>query len=367
MGDRRGWQRHTEARSLQQRASAAPALDSASRPAYDLTDHAGPTCGWHAGCVFQPLSIPVGATAQRPEWGELPAMVRSKVVEVLGSVVVRTESQRSGFTPGFASRLWLADGRTAFVKAANSRRSWLVESYALEAVNLALIPAVVRAPRVRHRLDFTDGDIDWLVLIFDDVSGRPPSRPWSWEEADRVLAAVRGLSVALTPAPPGRPWKDFIGDVFPDPPGLFDHLTSRALLPDIAGQLRELGMSAVESVCGDTLVHSDLRDDNVILTDTGDVWVCDWNWPTRGPIWVDTLTVAISMVGDGLDGDHILSESGLVADSDADLVDGVLALLLGYCLTAGADVPPDASPFLRTHRTWYARVIEGWLRHRRGW
>jgi aminoglycoside phosphotransferase (APT) family kinase protein len=171
----------------------------------------------------------------------------------------------------------------------------------------------------------------------------------------------------LTPAPPGRPWKGFVGDIFPDPPGLFDQITGRGLLPDIAGRLRELGMSAVERSRGDTLVHSDLRDDNVILTDTGEVWVCDWNWPTRGPIWVDTLTVAISMVGDGLDGDRILSESGLVANTDADLVDGVLALLLGYCLAAGTEAPPDASPFLRSHRTWYARVIERWLRHRRGW
>ena len=327
----------------------------------------GRPTGWHAGCVIQPLSIPVGATAQRPEWGELPAMVRSSVVEVLGSVVVKAESQRSGFTPGFASRLWLADGRTAFVKAANSRRSWLVESYALEAANLELLPATVPAPQVRGQLQLSDGDTDWLVLIFDDVPGRPPSRPWKWEEADRVLAAVRQLSVALTPAPPGRPWKGFVDDIFPDPRGLFDQVISRGLLPDIAGRLRELGMSAVDSVRGDTLVHSDLRDDNVILADTGEVWVCDWNWPTRGPIWVDTLTVAISMVGDGLDGDRILSESGLVAHADADLVDGVLALLLGYCLTAGTEAPPDASPFLRAHRIWYARVIDGWLRHRRRW
>ncbi len=293
--------------------------------------------------------------------------MRAAVVEGLGSIVVKAESQRSGFTPGFASRLWLADGRTAFVKAANSARSWLVESYALEAANLALLPAVVPAPRIRRRLDLTDGDTGWLVLIFDDVSGRPPSRPWKWEQADRVLAAVRALSVALTPAPRGRPWNGFVADVFPDPPGLFDPLTVRGLLPDIAGPLRELGMSAVERVRGDTLVHSDLRDDNVILADTGEVWVCDWNWPTSGPIWVDTLTVAISMVGDGLDGDRILSESGLVAQTDADLIDGLLALLLGYCLTAGIDAPPDASPFLQAHRTWYAQVIEGWLRHRRGW
>ena len=294
-------------------------------------------------------------------------MVRGAVVDVLGSVVVQAESQRSGFTPGFASRLWLANGRTAFVKAANSRSRWLVESYALEAANLDLLPAVVQAPRIRHRLDLTDGDTGWLVLIFDDVSGRPPSRPWRWKEADRVLAAVRELSGALTPAPPGRPWEGFVADFFPDPRGLFDRVTTRGWLPDIADRLRELGMSAVERVRGDTLVHSDLRDDNVILTDTGEVWVCDWNWPTRGPIWVDTLTVAISMVGDGLDGDRILGESELIANTDADLIDGVLALLLGYCLTAANEAPPDASPFLRAHQTWYARVIEGWLRHRRRW
>jgi hypothetical protein len=334
---------------------------------HESTIFARATAGRNAGWVYQPFSIPVGATAERPEWDELPAVVRLAVVEVLGSVVVRAESQRSGFTPGFASRLWLADGRTAFVKAANSCRSWLVESYALEAANLELIPAVVPAPRVRRRLDVTDGDTGWLVLIFDDVSGRPPSRPWKPEEADRVLAAVRELSLALTPAPPGRPWKGFVADIFPDPPGLFDQVRSRGLLPDIAGRLRELGTSAVESVRGDTLVHSDLRDDNLILTDTGEVWVCDWNWPTRGPIWVDTLTVAISMVGDGLDGDRMLNESGLVADTDTDLIDGLLALLLGYFLTAGTEAPPDGSPFLRTHQTWYARVTEGWLRHRRGW
>jgi hypothetical protein len=162
-------------------------------------------------------------------------MVRSTVVEVLGSVVVQAESQRSRFTPGFASRLWLADGRTVFVKAANRRRGWLVESYALEAANLELLPAVVSAPRVRRRLDLTDGDTGWLVLIFDDVSGRPPSRPWKWDQTDRVLAAVRELSVALTPAPAGRPWRGFVGDIFPDPPGLFDQITSRGMTRRVPG------------------------------------------------------------------------------------------------------------------------------------
>ena len=114
------------------------------RGQHDLTDHAGSAYGLACWlCVSAALDSGgrYGATAGV---GELPAMVRSSVVEVLGSVVVKAESQRSGFTPGFASHSWLADGRTAFVKAANSRRSWLVESYALEAANLELIPAVVQ-------------------------------------------------------------------------------------------------------------------------------------------------------------------------------------------------------------------------------
>jgi hypothetical protein len=319
----------------------------------------------HAGQVLPPLTIPVGATAQRPEWGELPTAIRAAIVKVLGSAVVQAKSQRSGFTPGFASRLWLADGQTIFVKAASSQTKWLVEAYALEATNLELLPPAVRAPRIRRRLDLTDGETDWLVLIFEDVPGHPPTRPWKREEADRVLAAVRAQSIALTPAPPRRPpWRPFI---FPDPPGLFEQVNAQGFLPDIASRLQELGMLAVEGVRGDTLIHSDLRDDNVILADTGVIWVCDWNWPTHGPIWVDTLTVTISMVGDGLDGDRILNESGLVARTDANLIDGVLALLLSYCLTADIGSLKDDSPFLRTHHVWYAEVIERWLRHRRGW
>ena len=46
-----------------------------------------------------------------------------------------------------------------------------MESYALEATNLEVVPAGVPVPRVRRRLDLTEGDIGWLVLIFDDVFG----------------------------------------------------------------------------------------------------------------------------------------------------------------------------------------------------
>ena len=43
------------------------------------------------------------------------------VEERLGSPVVHAESQGSGFTPGFASRLTAADGARLFVKAASKQ------------------------------------------------------------------------------------------------------------------------------------------------------------------------------------------------------------------------------------------------------
>lgn len=314
-----------------------------------------------------PIRLPVGETAVRPAWSELPAVVRDGIEELVGSPVVSTTSQRSGFTPGFASRLLLADGRRLFVKAASPVHVWLQDSYRLEADRLAVLPAAVPAPRARYRAAIADGPGEWVVVIFDDVEGRPPRRPWSTGEADRVLAAVRHLSLALTPAPDGVDWADFTDEFFSDLEDRRDRIEESALHPSARREVEELVASAPHGCRGDTLVHSDLRDDNVIIAPNGEVWVCDWNWPTRGPVWMDTLTVAISMYGDGLDADRLLDESGLLDGVDHDAVDGALALLLTYFLIAHTEPPPDASPYLRVHQRWYAEVVKRWLGERRGW
>ena len=102
-----------------------------------------------------PLTVPVAGTAVRPQWPDLPAAVRRRIEEALGGSVVTAVSQGSGFTPGFASRLRLADGRRVFVKAASGAVGWMIDSYRTEAAKLALVPAVVPAPRLQqvHRRD----------------------------------------------------------------------------------------------------------------------------------------------------------------------------------------------------------------------
>ena len=57
------------------------------------------------------------AEGVRVDWKELPPEVRSALERRLGSPVVSATTQPKGFSPGLASRLTLADGRRAFVKA----------------------------------------------------------------------------------------------------------------------------------------------------------------------------------------------------------------------------------------------------------
>jgi Ser/Thr protein kinase RdoA (MazF antagonist) len=314
--------------------------------------------------MTRPLPVPVAATAQRPAWAELPGEVRGAVAARLGSVVGAV-SQGSGFTPGFASRLRLAGGGRRFVKAAGPEHPWLVDAYRTEAARLGVLPPAVPAPRLESVLEVPTADGSWLVLVLADVEGRPPARPWSTAEATHVLGAVTAMVHALTPAPPGE-WEPFAATVG-DGQALWAAVREQGLLPDLVDELAALAGQAAALWSGaDTLVHGDLRDDNVILGTDGRVWVCDWNFPSVGPAWADPLCLAISCFGDGLDADALLAATGLVGPADTEAVDAALALLLGYFLHAGRQPPPDRSPYLRRHQAWYAAVVEDWLRARWG-
>jgi hypothetical protein len=60
---------------------------------------------------------PPPAQGMRVEWPAIPAQVRLAFEHWAGSRAVAAISQPSGFSPGVAARLRLADGRRMFVKA----------------------------------------------------------------------------------------------------------------------------------------------------------------------------------------------------------------------------------------------------------
>lgn len=313
-----------------------------------------------------PLAVPVGRSARRPQWTDLPPPVRDRLTDALGAAVVDTCSQGSGFTPGFASRLRLADGRRVFVKAADDRHPWMIDAYRQEAAKLVLLPAAVPAPGLQQVIDEPLDENAWVLLVFEDVDGRPPRRPWSEEEARSVLGTAGVLARALTPPPVGWVWGTLADVLFAEPPD-WTSLRDRPGWTDHHGELVDLAERRTELLVGDTLTHSDLRDDNLIVAADGTVWVCDWNWPTVGPRWADAVCVAISMYGDGLDAEALLAETGLVGDDERERVDCLLAALTGYFLLWSGKPGNATSPYLRAHQAWYAEATGAWLKERRGW
>ena len=60
---------------------------------------------------------PPPAEGVRLDWHSVPRELRGALEREFGSPVVRAETQPSGFSPGVAARLALADGRLLFAKA----------------------------------------------------------------------------------------------------------------------------------------------------------------------------------------------------------------------------------------------------------
>jgi hypothetical protein len=120
-------------------------------------------------------------------------------------------------------------------------------------------------------------------------------------------------------------------------------------------------------MAGETLVHTDVRDDNILITADGRALLCDWNWPMVGAAWLDSLFLLIGPRGDGLDVAAVIDGHPLLSAVPAEEIDVVLALVTGYFLKSAEDPVPPSSPFLRDAQRWQGEVCWDWLRERRGW
>ncbi len=308
-----------------------------------------------------PTPFPHGRTARRLEWPHLPPVVRGLIEERCGSPVVSAESQGGGFTPGFASVLTCADGSRHFVKAASTAaQRMFAQSYRVEAQKLSALPETVPAPRL---LWSEDGD--WVVLGLEFVESVAPRRPWRRAELDACLDALEDVAEVLTPVPEELSL-DPIEEELAAWPTLWDQIRLTHALPH-AEEAAALAASYAEAVRGETVVHTDIRDDNVLLTVDGRALFCDWNWPAAGADWLDSLILLIGPRGDGADVEATIAERRLLRDVPADDVDRVLALLCGYFLKSAGDPVPPTSPYIREAQRWQGEVVWDWLCERRGW
>jgi len=309
--------------------------------------------------------IPV-ARGERIPWDAAPERIHRAVGEVLGSPVVAATTQPHGFSPAVAARLVTEQGRRAFVKAVppdiNPDTPVI---YRREIEVASRMPGGIPAPKLLWSLD--EGSGGWVVLLFEDVDGRPPHLPWVAEDLRAAIEAVDLLAERLTPSPieagqqgerMAEDWARWSELAAEPPPDLEPWFVARG------AQLNEIEARLAELTRGQTLVHLDIRSDNLIIA--GDqCWVVDWAWPLRGAPWMDVVVFALFVEGEGgPPADEVLrwSRTGRVAPPA-----GVLALLctLAGGLTWQAHRPAlPGLPGLRAFQAAHARTARNWLRRK---
>ena len=304
-----------------------------------------------------------GVGGNRRDWAELPELVarsRSRRARPWSSAA----SQPGGFSPGLAARLLLADGRRVFAKAV-SGIPFSVDFYRREADIAGRLPARVAAPR----LLWSGG---WGRLDGADLRGRRRAQPAAAVAAGGVAAgARRGRRAGRGPhAEPGRPAGRSVAD-----PALFSGWRALAADPALAADLDPWArdnldrLAALEAdwpsaSAGDTLVHGDLRADNILLAGERVLFV-DWPHAAVGAPWVDLLCMlpSVAMQG-GPDPVDAWCASPLAARADPAAVDSVLAALTGFFLHSSLLPAPPELPRLRRFQRLQGEPALAWLRSR---
>ncbi|HET7309790.1 MAG TPA: phosphotransferase [Mycobacteriales bacterium] len=309
-------------------------------------------------------TTPPPAEGVRVPYDDLPPHVHEWVDGTLGSPVTRSETQPGGFSPGVAARVVCADGTRAFVKAvAESANPHSPDMHRREARITAALPAAAPAPKLVASYD----DHGWVALLLEDIDGRHPHLPWRDDELRRVVAAVDELFDDLTPCPlPDAPavdasWRDeFSGwrDAAVDgvPAGL-DDWCGRHL-----DRLAELESRWVEAASGETLLHLDLRADNMLVSDDR-VWLVDWPWAARGAPAFDLTAFApsVAMQG-GPQPPELLAMSRYGSRIDPEALTVLVATITGYFLTRGLRPPDPGLPTVRAFQAAQGTVALRWLR-----
>ena len=251
----------------------------------------------------------------------------------------------------------LEDGWSAFVKIAafDYTAEWLREEHRVYA-------ALDGQPYLPRLLGWDDDGLA-PTLALEDLSAATWPPPWDLSRTDAVLASL--ASVHATSVPEGVPpavesqfgldgWPDVAADPQPflslglcSPEWLFDHLPA---LSDA---------SAVAEIGGTSLLHFDVRSDNLCLRD-GRVVLVDWNNACVGNAVMDTASWLPSLEAEGGPAPDV------ILPDETPGLSAIASLLAGYfCARAGLPpIPqaPHARPLqlmqAKTSLPWAARLLD---------
>ena len=306
------------------------------------------------------------AQGVRVAWEEVPPRVRAALEDAAGGRVASATTQHGGFSPGLAVRVVRADGQRRFVKAVDREVNAVAAGmHRREGRIAAALPADAPAPRFHAAVE-VDG---WVGLVFEDVDGWTPT--WAPGELARVVTALDALAEATTPCPlPLETAAEAHADGFRGLRRLAEAPDRARELPawarDALPRLAQTEAGWQDAAAGDTLVHLDVRADNLLLTDDRVVLV-DWPSALKGAPFIDVLGLIPSAVMEGAgQPEEILALSRAAQAAPPGAIDALVAALTGYFLWNAGLPPPPGIPTVRAFQRAQGEVALAWLGRRLG-
>jgi aminoglycoside phosphotransferase (APT) family kinase protein len=299
------------------------------------------------------------ARGERLPWERVPADIRATIEQRLEAPVARAVTREGGFSPGLAATLELADGRRFFAKAVGPEPN--ADSPGLhrrEAHIAAALPPETPAPRF---LFSVENEAGWIALVFEQIDGAEPELPWRAHELERVLAALTDLAAALAPTPIDAPSLAETHDELFHGWRTLEQPADEWAASHLA-ELRALESRWADAAEGGSLLHCDVRADNILLTPEGVVFV-DWPHACIGATWVDLVFFLPSVAMQG--GPHpweAWASHPLAADVLSERLQPVLAALAGFFVERSGLPAPPGLPTLREFQRAQGAEALAWLR-----
>ena len=293
--------------------------------------------------------------------------MHAAIGQICGAPVIEARDQPGGFSPGVAARVRCADGTWWFAKAASAEvNPDTPRLHRQEASVLAGLDPLIAAGRLPvPRLRGTAESGPWFALVAEDAAGRQPELPWRDRELDAVLATLDQVADVLTPAPVTVPTlSEYLGTDFTGWRALSrvphdDRVDpwSRARLPELAA----LEATWTAHAAGETLLHADIRADNLLIA-SGGVMVVDWPHACRGAAFTDLVAFApsVAMQG-GPEPAALLARSRAGRAVSRDALAAFVCALAGYFTERSLRPPPPGLPTVRRFQAAQGEVARRWL------
>jgi len=212
---------------------------------------------------------------ERVRWADVPSAVQASIDAAAGPVL-EIDTVSGGLNCALAAVLRTPTGRI-FVKGLPAGTVTQRREAALSRYVGSVSPRLLWEIRAHG----------WHVLAFTHIDRRHANYAPGSPDLPRVVEVVNEVGRLRCPELPGvtlraeQRWAKFVDDP--------------------------------EFLAGRQLAHTDLRPDNVLVTDAGAARLVDWAWPTLGAPWIDAACWVPQLIAAGHDPSSAETWAGRIA------------------------------------------------------